>query len=331
MAIQKKNLVEKRNVLNEIRRNNMTLQEMRFFSIYLSKINARDISTRKVSFPLEDFRRIMEIGRMNINHFQSVTNGLLGKVVNVKDENGGYTGFQLFKRCKVFKDEFEQWFVEIDAHDDALPLMFDFKRDYFTYELWNALRLKSSNQLRMYELLKQYEKVGERRILLTELKQFLGLAADDYPRWDNFKRRILDSCQEALLETTDICFEYTPIKSGRKITGIHFKIKKNDDYIDQMTLDEFIEMQAVNEDINSPQEEDPIALSIEALPDEFTREQVIALRELALPHLPLDIMDIGEKERWLYHYFTQKVKLMKAESNVKYPYGWLKKAVAEDW
>lgn len=331
MALQKKNLVEKRNVLNEIRRNNMTLQEMRFFSIYLSKINARDTSTRLVRFPLEDFRRIMEFGRLNITQLKATTNSLLGKVVNVPNDRGGYTGFQLFKECTVDKDEFEQWYVEIDAHDKALPLMFDFKRDYFTYELWNALRLKSSNQLRMYELLKQYEKVGERRILLTELKQFLGLAADDYPRWDNFKRRILDSCQEALLETTDICFEYTPIKAGRKITGVHFTIKKNDDYIDQMTLDEFIELQAEKEEDEPPQKEDPIALSIEALPDEFTREQIIALRELALPHLPLDIMDIGERERWLYHYFTQKVKLMNAESNVKYPYGWLKKAVAENW
>ena len=95
MAIRKKALIEKRYVLNELRRNNMTLQEMRFFSIYLSKINPRDISTRAVRFPLEDFRKIMELGRMNMQHFQAVTNSLLGKVVNVPDERGGYIGFQL--------------------------------------------------------------------------------------------------------------------------------------------------------------------------------------------------------------------------------------------
>ena len=32
--------------------------------------------------------------------------------------------------------------MEINASDDALPLMFDFKNRYFKYELWNALRLK---------------------------------------------------------------------------------------------------------------------------------------------------------------------------------------------
>ena len=50
-------IVQKRNVLNELRKNSMSLQELRFFSIYLSKINSRDISTRIVRFSLEDFKR----------------------------------------------------------------------------------------------------------------------------------------------------------------------------------------------------------------------------------------------------------------------------------
>ena len=54
-------VVSKRNVLNELRSNNMTLQELRFFSIYLSKINPQDIDTRVVRFPLDDFQKIMNL------------------------------------------------------------------------------------------------------------------------------------------------------------------------------------------------------------------------------------------------------------------------------
>ena len=57
-------IVEKRNVLNELRSNNMTVQELRFFSIYLSKINPWDKSTRAVRFPIEEFQRIMGFGRL---------------------------------------------------------------------------------------------------------------------------------------------------------------------------------------------------------------------------------------------------------------------------
>lgn len=245
MAIKKNYLIEKRNVLNEIRSNNMTLQELRFFSIYLSKINKNDVNTRVVKFKLEDFRKIMDLGKLNINNIRNATNNLLCKVVNIPDENGkGYRGFQLFKECHVYQDETDnEWYVEIDAHDRALPLLFEFKDRYFTYELWNALRLKSPNQVRMYEILKQYEKIGKREISVTALKELLGIDPKDYTYWQNFKVRVLDACQKALKESTDICYEYERGKTGQggKWVTIIFHIKKNPDYIDQITLEEYIQ------------------------------------------------------------------------------------------
>lgn len=158
----------------------MTLQELRFFSIYLSRINPWDVSTRVVRFPLSDFQRILGIGRMNMQHIRARIDGLLMKIVHIPNERGGFTAFQLFKRCKVDQDQKGAWYVEIDASDDALPLMFDFKNRYFKYELWNALRLKSANQVRMYEILKQYENVGKREIAVAELRALLGIDPEEY-------------------------------------------------------------------------------------------------------------------------------------------------------
>lgn len=138
-------IIEKRNVLNDIRRNNMSLQELRLFSIYLAKINSRDVSTRVVRFPLAEFQKIMNLGRANIAQLQNTVDSLLGKVARVANEDGGFTSFQLFKDCTVSKGEDEKWHLEIDAHDRALPLMFDFKNNYFTYGLWSTLKLKSVN------------------------------------------------------------------------------------------------------------------------------------------------------------------------------------------
>ena len=187
-TIKKNYLVKKRNVLNEIRANSMTLQELRFFSIYLSKINAKDPSTRVVRFQMDDFRAIMDLGRIDISYMKNVTNSLLCKVVNVPNERGGFTGFQLFKECVVDMDENGEWYVEIDAHDKALPLMFEFQSRFFSYQLWNALRLRSSNQLRMYEILKQYEKIGSRVLGVDELKELLGVAKNEYPRFRACKK-----------------------------------------------------------------------------------------------------------------------------------------------
>lgn len=238
------NCVTKSNILNELRSNSMTLQELRFFSIYLSKIKYDDLSTRKVRFSLEDFRAIMDFKRLKVSRIQEATDSLLGKVVRVPTERGGYDSFQLFKKCRLDKDEYDRWYIEIDAHDDALPLMFEFKNKYFSYELWNALKLKSPNQLRMYEILKQYQKIGSRSLALDDLKGYLGIAKEEYPRWERFKARVLDSCQEALAANTDIIYEYEPIRSARrggKILGVKFTIKKNPNHVDQLSLSEFIE------------------------------------------------------------------------------------------
>ena len=238
-----KAIVRKRNVLNELRKNSMSLQELRFFSIYLSKIDSQDISTRVVRFPLEDFKRIMEFQTLNLTQLRESFVRLLQQVVSVPNENGrGFSSFQLFKKCKLLQDEFDQWYVEINAHDDALPLMFDFKNRYFTYQLWNALRLKSSNQIRLYEILKQYENLGKREFVVSDLREMLGIAPDEYPRWDNFKVKVLDSCQQALAENTDITFTYEKGKSGQggKWLTIIFHIRKNKNHVDQLSLSDFI-------------------------------------------------------------------------------------------
>ena len=243
-------IVEKRNILNAVRSNSMTLQELRFFSIYLSKINPWDKSTRVVRFPLDDFRRIMGLGAgENIAHFRYTIRHILQQVVEVPNEKGtGYTAFQLFKQAEVAKDDNDEWYVEFDAHDKALPLMFDFKNKYFKYELWNALRLKSPNQVRMYEILKQYEGLGKRELTVKELRELLGIGKNEYADrtgWSNFKKKVLDSCQQALKETTDICYTYERGKVGKggKWLSVVFHIEKNKDYVDRLTLDEFIAQQ----------------------------------------------------------------------------------------
>ena len=104
-------VVQKRNVLNELRATNLTLQELRFFSIYLSKINPRDKSTRIVRFQLADFQKIMNFKELKISQIRSATNSLLGKVVNIPKEKGGYSAFQLFKECEVDQDEMGEWYI----------------------------------------------------------------------------------------------------------------------------------------------------------------------------------------------------------------------------
>jgi plasmid replication initiation protein len=112
----------------------------------------------------------MELEQRNIPYFKKVAYEFVRKTVLIPTERGGFSAFNLFREFTIDADEDGVWSVTIDADDKALPLLFDYQSRYFKYELWNALNLKGKNQLRMYEILKQFEKIGYRIISLADLK-----------------------------------------------------------------------------------------------------------------------------------------------------------------
>ena len=340
MKLKKGNKVEKRNDLNEIRTKHMTMQQLRFFAIYLSRINARDESTRRVRFPLADFQKIMGLGRLNIANLKAATDGLLCQIVHLPNKNGGYKSFQLFKECTVDKDPDGEWFVEIDAHDKALPMFFDFKEKYFTYDVGNVLRLGSSNQMRMYEILKQRQTLRQPVIIqLQELRELLGLDDDKYTRYQDFRVRILDKAQKELAEQTDIKFTYEPVKKSRKIAALAFNIQRNDLKFPQMCIEEYI---AALPDPEEAEDDAPESdadttgggdLYADALPDSLSAAEVEALRALAVEHVDAG-GGLADAELKVFDYLSEKTRLMYAQKKAVKPenyFAWLRKAVAEDW
>lgn len=338
MAIKNNFLVEKRNILNEIRTNNMSLQELRFFSIYLSKINPRDLKTRLVRFPLSDFQKIMELDRLKIDYLKGVTDSLLSKIVHIPiGLKGGYTSFQLFKKCTVI-DYDNEWYIEIDSHDEALPLMFEFKEKYFSYQLWNALRLKSSNQLRMYEILKQYEKIGERILSIDEIKDLIGISKNEYKRFNNFKSDVLEVCKKSIEENTDIKFTYESTGkkgNGGKILNLKFKISKNLKFKDPLTLEKFIESKVICKDEfdyiePSNFKNKSLVLYADAFNNEFSEEEVQYLYDLIIKILPYSSVN---NELEYYDYFKRKydqLNMMGSKKIIKSRFNYLKKLIEID-
>jgi plasmid replication initiation protein len=316
-------------VLNEMRANEMTYQEARLFLIYLSKINSRDTTTRVVRFSLEDFQSLMELNSpLKIGYMKQVAQRLLSRVVYIPEENEkgkviGFNAFQLFKRCKVITDYLTDNYIEIDAHDEALPLIFEFKDKYFTYELWNALSLKGPNQLRMYEILKQYEKVGYRILSIDTLKELLWIKKGEYNVYTDFKKRVLNVCQQALAKHTDIKFTYEPYgKRGKagKILQIKFTVQKNTPQVDQISLDDFIKQnKQINDDIDIVADyeneisayENKILFLSDACENEFSTSEIKVLHDKMINSLPIETL-----KDWIkcYDHLVQKYRYMNMQN-----------------
>ena len=353
------NLVSKSNALNEVRNNRMSLSQMRLFTIYLSKINPLKKETREVTFKLEEYTKIMQFKQTNTTRLIKTAEDLLGMTVKYWDSTGeysseGHIGFvmcQIFKRFKLYKNNIGEWLVSIDCHDDVLHLMFDLQKYYFKYELWNALQLTSFNQQRMYELLKQYEKAGERIVTVKDLREWLGLKPEEYAVWQNFKKRVLDASQEALARYTDIKFtwEVTGKKGkGGKINALKFIIEKNNNYIRQFTLDDYlIEQSKVEyddepEEFERPDEEsdnlemsttyrEKIEFLAEACNNEFSFNEIVVLFNEMRSKLPYGLI---REDIQCYNYLMGKYRemIMRNErTKIKHRFGYLRSIVGKDY
>jgi plasmid replication initiation protein len=92
----------------------------------------------------------------------------------------------------------------------------------FTLAALDELRkLKSPNSARIYWLLREYADFGERTISLSQLRFMLDLAENEYPRFSNFKVRILDKAQTELAKT-DMPFTYELERQNQIVQEIKF-------------------------------------------------------------------------------------------------------------
>jgi hypothetical protein len=76
--------------------------------------------------------------------------------------------------------------------------------------------------VRVYELLKQYETIGERKLRIDELKRMFELN-DEYPLFANFYQRVIKPSIKDINIHTDITItDVGRIKEGRKVVALNF-------------------------------------------------------------------------------------------------------------
>ena len=81
--------------------------------------------------------------------------------------------------------------MSFKCHDDIKPYLFDFKETLQNSNFWNAVNLHSFHEIRLYMLLKQYYRIGERIIDLQNMKRMLGIASHEFPEYEIFARSVL--------------------------------------------------------------------------------------------------------------------------------------------
>jgi len=114
-------------------------------------------------------------------------------------------------------------YIKLSFHPAMKPYLLELQSRFLIYDIGNILRLPSPYSIRLYELAKQYVRIGKRTMLVDNLKTVLGLE-EKYERYTHFKQKILNKAKVDIAKHTDLILDFKEIKTGRKVTKLEFII-----------------------------------------------------------------------------------------------------------
>lgn len=117
--------------------------------------------------------------------------------------------------------------VELGFSPTVVPHLTMLNKEFTSYQLKQIGSLSSFYAVRLYELMSQFLKLGERACTLDQLRQMLDLG-DKYQDVKDMRKRVLDPALKEVNANTDLAVTAEPMRQGRKITGFSFTISKND-------------------------------------------------------------------------------------------------------
>ena len=117
--------------------------------------------------------------------------------------------------------------VELGFSPTVLPHLTMLNKEFTSYQLKQIGSLSSFYAVRLYELMSQFLKLGERECSLDQLRQMLDLG-EKYQDVKDMRKRVLDPALKELNSSTDLTVVAEPKRKGRKIIGFAFTITKSD-------------------------------------------------------------------------------------------------------
>ena len=202
----------------------LTTLEQKIILSVISKLNVTDKEFQSYTLGIKEFCELLEIeGTGKYTQLRKITLGLQKKVFEIQIEDSIHQ-LNWFISTSYHKREGT---VEFMFHPLLKPFLLELKNRFTSYSLGNVMKLKGSYAIRLYELLKQYEKIGERSFTLEDLRKKLGVDGSSYNSYSNLKARAILPAQEELAQQTDIQFDFFEERKGKRVIGIHFIIYKN--------------------------------------------------------------------------------------------------------
>ncbi len=203
----------------------LSLEEQKVILTLASMVQPTDEEFKPYKFKIAEFMTLLGVeDKSKYTEIPRITKELMKKVFEIQE------GKAFIQTAWLSGAKYEKGtgYVELTFSPYLKPYMLQLNSMFTQYKLANILNMKSKYSPRIYEFLKcnEFKKQGYIEIEIDELRKLLK-ADNVYPKYNDFKRFIIERTQKELKKLTDINFSFEEIKTGRKVTTLRFYINSN--------------------------------------------------------------------------------------------------------
>lgn len=207
--------------------------ENKLLLTYLSRINARDRSTREVVFRKKDFERAIGIkDHIKKDAMLRYTKNMMRPVeVSISpaekelDPTLVRRLITLFDRSDLREDK-DGYKIVMRASESAMEYFFDVEKlGYLKYKLMNVVRLKNMYSIRLFHHCFNNLNLGKWEVSLDKLRQVLCVG-NAYPTFKEFRRNVLDPAVADVSLSSDISVAFEAVKKGNRIVKVIFSAER---------------------------------------------------------------------------------------------------------
>jgi len=286
----------------------LSLQEKRFVLWLISQISSDDEDFKHYQVPIKELAKSIGLESIKYKRMAEITDHLMKRIITIEmiEEK------KLIQIAWLRYAEYEygKGVMKVGFAPELMPYLLQLKSNFTAFQLAAILSFSSLYAIRIYELLKQYEKIGSRTFGLPELKTCLGISENEYLKYNHFKDKVLRIALREINSKTDLHIEIEEIKESRRVAELCFYITPNPNYHEEKDALELL----------------PPAKMVKVSP-----ELINKLRYFGISQQKVLELATTYDEKTIWAKLQDFEKAMDVGKDIQNPAGWLLSAIEKDW
>jgi plasmid replication initiation protein len=199
----------------------LTRGEIDLILALLTVIKKDDKDFKDYIFDIEELEHKFS-RKLNSQQLQDSVEKIFSKSLKIEISKNRWKMFNWFSYF-----EYNNGLITCRFDKDLKPYLLEIKERFVISDLRMILPMRSSYSKRIYLLLKEYAKIGERTFTIKKLQEILVVPTSHRERYNKFKVSVLQKAEKDINKFTDLEVKLSEKKRAKKVVEITYTIKKN--------------------------------------------------------------------------------------------------------